>query len=59
MGCGVEPRVELALRRTLFFGLILLVYLIFGASIFSALPKRQQTLVSFLKILLFNILSDN
>ncbi|KAL3982118.1 Ion channel family protein [Acanthocheilonema viteae] len=44
MGCGVEPRVELALRRTLFFGLILLVYLIFGALIFSVLPKRQQTL---------------
>lgn len=49
MGCGVEPRVELALRRTLFFGLILLVYLVFGALIFSALPKRQQTLVSLLK----------
>ncbi|CAG9537927.1 unnamed protein product [Cercopithifilaria johnstoni] len=44
MGCGVEPRVELALRRTLFFGLILLGYLVFGALIFSALPKRQQTL---------------
>ncbi|MCP9266035.1 Exocyst complex component 1 [Dirofilaria immitis] len=45
MGCGVEPRVELALRRTLFFGLILFVYLVFGASIFSALPKRQQILL--------------
>ncbi|KAK6110388.1 Ion channel family protein [Brugia pahangi] len=44
MGCGVEPRVELALRRTLFFGLILLLYLVFGAFVFSALPKRQQTL---------------
>lgn len=46
MGSGVEPRVELALRRTIFFGLILVAYLIFGAAIFSALPKRHQTLVS-------------
>ncbi|VDN07870.1 unnamed protein product [Thelazia callipaeda] len=44
MVCSVEPRVELALRRTLFFGLILLLYLLLGATIFSSLSKRQQTL---------------
>lgn len=44
MGCGVEPRVELALRRTLFFSFFVFAYLIFGAFVFSILPRRHQPL---------------
>ncbi|VDK45988.1 unnamed protein product [Anisakis simplex] len=43
MGCGVEPRVELALRRTIFFSIFLFTYLIFGAFIFSfVIPRRHE-----------------
>ena len=46
MGCSVEPRVELALRRTLFFSLFIFFYLIFGASVFSLIPRRHLPSVS-------------
>lgn len=46
MGCGVEPRVELALRRTIFFSIFLFAYLLFGAFAFSIFPSRHQTIVS-------------
>lgn len=41
MGYSVEPRVELALRRTLFFSLFILFYLIFGASVLFILPRGR------------------
>uniref|UniRef100_A0A0N5AB17 CASP-like protein n=1 Tax=Syphacia muris TaxID=451379 RepID=A0A0N5AB17_9BILA len=46
MGYSVEPRVELALRRTLFFSLLISLYLIFGASVFVILPKQRFPSVS-------------
>ncbi|MFH4976675.1 hypothetical protein AB6A40_003384 [Gnathostoma spinigerum] len=41
---GVQPKVELALRRTLFFSIFVLLYLLLGAFGFYILPRRQRSL---------------